>query len=233
VNAARAIVVLLAAAALACASPCSAAPAPDDPRAIAASVAHELRVQDSLPGDPSRTQTRGNAEGSAGTPSAPPPSVHPGTLSPALGWIALAFAAVFLAAMVFDAFASRRRSSALAKLTASEGVATPGAPRSALQVSLASADELAAAGRYTEAIHQLLSDAVAMLRRRVGPELSDALTSREIVRTLRLPDAERSALGEMVRRVEHTWFAQRVAAREDYDAVRASFRVFTPGAGAA
>jgi hypothetical protein len=48
------------------------------------------------------------------------------------------------------------------------------------------------------------------------------------VRVLALPVAERDALREIVARVERTWFAQRLAALEDYDAVRASCAVFAP-----
>jgi hypothetical protein len=213
---------------------CTAASAGPDPRTAAATVAHELGVQDRLPsenGPPPRARHDESDWGPGADAPAPAPGASAGGFAQILLWAALAFVAVFVLATVLDAFTGRR---AGARMHERSGDAdeTAGARAATPRGSLATADELAAAGRYTEAIHQLLSDALATLRRRIGGELSDALTSREILRTTKLRAPEQDALGAIVARVEQTWFAQRTAAAEDYDAVRASFRIFS-GAEAA
>lgn len=206
-----------------------------DPRTTAATVAHDLGVQDQLPsqtGPPPRARRDESDWGpSGGGAPAPGPGASAGGFSQFLLWTALAFVVVFVLATVLDALRGRRGSAPVHERSGDSGEAA-GARAATPRGSVASADELAAAGRYTEAIHQLLSDALAMLRRRIGGELSDALTSREILRMTKLRAAEQDALGAIVARVEQTWFAQRTAAAEDYDAVRASFRIFS-GAEAA
>ncbi len=208
--------------AVALAPTASGATTAPDPRAVAASVAHELGVQDRLPSEDSSRRVSDGSSGPAA--SAPAPSIRPGNASVVLVWAAAIFAAIFLGVTLFDGLSDRRRRTRTAFM-AEEGATST--HRARARASLSTADELAAAGRYTEAIHQLLADAVALLRRRIGAELSDALTSREIVRTVRLPEAERNALRDIVTRVEQTWFAQRLAAVDDYAAVRASFGIFT------
>jgi hypothetical protein len=204
-----------------------------DPRAVAASVSHDLHVQDRLPSDDRPWNARetstdggdwgGAAAGGGGSQSA---DLQWGVIFIVLGAVAAAGLAVLLLPAV-PGFAGGRRSHDAAHQR--EPSARTGAPSHQV---LASADELAAAGRYTEAMHQLLADALAVLRKRLDAELSDALTSREILRALALPQTQQSALRDMIARVEQTWFAQRAAALADYDAVRASFQAFT-GAGTA
>lgn len=217
---------MLFAAVLAHPAACRAAQSGPDPRAVAASVAHGLHVQDRLPSDDGGAWNGGETRIDGG---AAPGSG--GSQSPGLpwGWILLgigAFAAVcvivFVIAVLLEPVSDRRR-----LRDGDAGERAPPASRTSPGEVLASADELAAAGRYTEAMHQLLSDALAVLRRRLDAELSDALTSREILRALTLQPPQQSALRDMISRVEHTWFAKRTAAAGDYDAVRASFQIFT------
>jgi hypothetical protein len=227
-------VAVLAAAHGAC---CEAASgAPGDPRTTAATVAHDLGVQETLPSessDPPRGRhDESDARSGAGA-AAPAGGATAGAFSQIFLWAALGLVALFVVATLAEALPSRRAANAARARARTEDEEAGGARAGTPLRSLATADELAAAGRYTEAIHQLLSDALAVLRRRIGGELSDALTSREILRMTKLRDAEHDALGTIVARVERTWFAQRLAAAEDYDAVRASFRVFSgTGAGA-
>lgn len=225
----RLVVCLLLAVVLAQPAACRAAPSAADPRAVAASVAHGLHVQDRLPSDNGTWnggETRidgGAAPGSGGSQS---PDLPWGWILLALGAFGAACVVVFLVATLIEPMRERQR---LGDGDAGERV--PGAARASAREVLASADELAAAGRYTEAMHQLLSDALAVLRRRLDTELPDALTSREILRALTLQPPQQSALRDMISRVEHTWFAKRTAAVADYDAVRASFQIFTTAAG--
>jgi hypothetical protein len=90
------------------------------------------------------------------------------------------------------------------------------------EVVLGAADELARDGRYVEAMHVLLLQALAEMRRRLG-EFADSLTSREILRHARLSPAGAGALRDIVERVERTHFGLRPAAEADYQACRASF----------
>ena len=88
---------------------------------------------------------------------------------------------------------------------------------------LGAADELAAAGRFVEAMHVLLLQSLADIRARLDEQFADSLTSREILRSTKLTDAGRAALRDIVGRVEWTYFGEYPAALADYEACRASF----------
>jgi hypothetical protein len=91
------------------------------------------------------------------------------------------------------------------------------------EVVLGAADELAAQGRFVEAMHVLLLQALAEIRRRLEEEFADSMTSREILRSKQLSDELRRPLRDVVARVEWTYFGEHPAARDDYLACRASF----------
>jgi hypothetical protein len=90
-------------------------------------------------------------------------------------------------------------------------------------VALAAADELATEGRYAEAMHVLLLRGLADIRARLDEPFADSLTSREILRSPRLPEDVRTSLRDVVSRVEWTYFGEHPAEREDYLACRESF----------
>jgi hypothetical protein len=85
------------------------------------------------------------------------------------------------------------------------------------------ADELAGEGRYVEAMHILLLNALAEIRRRVGEHFADSLTSREILRRANLPGEGRVLLRDLITRVELSYFGAYPAERDDYLACRRSF----------
>jgi len=187
-------------------------------------------VQDQLPSHHVRTliadgETSAGSAGSTADVAAPMGSVF--TM---FGWVALAAAVAFIVVSLGATLLDRR---ALPVRAPRAGGAAGDEAAATSRRVLISADELAAAGRYTEAIHQLLADALATLRRRIDDDLSDALTSREILRTVALQPLQRGALHDMIARVEETWFAQRTAASDDYAAVRTSFETFATGSPAA
>ena len=97
-----------------------------------------------------------------------------------------------------------------------------GGPRPA-EVVLEAADDLAAQGRFVEAMHVLLLQALADIRRRLDEEFADSLTSREILRSRQLSEVLRRPLREVIGRVEWTYFGGHSADRDDYLACRASF----------
>ncbi len=88
---------------------------------------------------------------------------------------------------------------------------------------LGAADELAAAGRFVEAMHVLLLQGLAEIRQRLDEQFADSLTSREILRSTRLSEAGRTSLRDIIHRVELTYFGQRPATLPDYVACRTSF----------
>ena len=90
-------------------------------------------------------------------------------------------------------------------------------------VVLAAADELAREGRYAEAMHVLLLRCLADIRARLDEPFADSLTSREILRSTRLPDNARDSLRDVVGRVEWTYFGEYPAGQDDYAACRTSF----------
>jgi hypothetical protein len=90
-------------------------------------------------------------------------------------------------------------------------------------VALGAADELAAAGRFAEAMHVLLLQALAEIRRQLDEDFADSMTSREILRSNRLSDDIRHPLRDVVSRVEWTHFGEHDAAEPDYFACRSSF----------
>jgi hypothetical protein len=99
------------------------------------------------------------------------------------------------------------------------GAATPGDQG----VILEAADELAAAGRFMEAMHMLLLQGLAHMRQRLDEQFSDSLTSREILHRASLPETARASLRDVVTRVELTYFGKHPAALADYIACRESF----------
>jgi hypothetical protein len=90
-------------------------------------------------------------------------------------------------------------------------------------VIIEAADELAAHGRFVEAMHLLLLHGLAHIRARLDQQFSDSLTSREILYSSNLSEAARASLRDVVNRVELTYFGQRPAGLADYTACRESF----------
>lgn len=106
------------------------------------------------------------------------------------------------------------------------GDAAGGTPQAAAAV-MGAADELARQGRFVEAMHVLLLQALAELRRRLDEPFADSLTSREILRRVALSDRGRNSLRDLVARVEWTYFGAYPAAQADYAACRDSYDELT------
>jgi hypothetical protein len=97
--------------------------------------------------------------------------------------------------------------------------------------AMTGADELARQGRFIEAMHRLLLQALSELRERLNEPFADSLTSREILRRATLPRAGQLALRDIVVRVELTYFGARPAEQGDYAACRASFATLAESLG--
>jgi hypothetical protein len=85
------------------------------------------------------------------------------------------------------------------------------------------ADELAAQGRFVEAMHVLLLQGLDEMRMRLDLRFADSLTSREIVGRADAPGDAKTALRDIIRWVELAYFGDHPVDRNDYDACRRSY----------
>ena len=143
------------------------------------------------------------------------------TLPPETVWIAVIVSVIILLYAFRDMIPVLRagRSGTWAEDETAALQAGPRAP----EVVLDAADELAAQGRFVEAMHVLLLQALADIRRRLREEFADSMTSREILRSRQVSDALRRPLRDVISRVEWTYFGGHPAVRDDYLACRTSF----------
>ena len=95
-----------------------------------------------------------------------------------------------------------------------------------IQRPLGDAEELAARGEYTEAIHTLLLRTLQELVRSAAVRVSPAMTSREILARVPLLADAREALAGLITAVEITHFGGDQATHEDYARCRAQFQKF-------
>jgi hypothetical protein len=142
-------------------------------------------------------------------------------LPPVTLWIVIAIA-IGVLLYAFRDLVPAWRSRAGAAWAEQEGTAGETAPGNQAVV-IEAADELAARGRFVEAMHMLLLHGLAHLRQRLDRQFSDSLTSREILHSTDLPEAARASLRDVVSRVELTYFGKQPAGLADYTACRESF----------
>jgi hypothetical protein len=172
------------------------------PRAAAEQAIRRLGLQTELPHDPESQPLRI-------------------TLPPQAIWLMAAIGIALLLYMFRDmlpalGFAPRGEVEA-----AEEGIA--GTVARPPEEVLAAADDLAYQGRFVDAMHVLLLQGLADIRRHLGEQFADSLTSREILRSTKLSEAGRGPLRDIIARVEWTYFGKHPAEREDYLACRTSF----------
>ncbi len=183
------------------AAPAAAAPAPSQAEQ-AQRILKDGGYQTSLPTDP---------------PPAEPMNFSLGWLGPLLRilvWAALVLAISVALAWLAARLGGRSRDAALEEASAP----------AALDVPLESAERLAAAGRFAEAIHALLLETLAALSR--AAQLTPSLTSREILARVPLPERARQALGGLVLAVEVSRFGGVPAGEGDYRACLERFHAF-------
>ncbi len=159
-------------------------------------------------------------------PKAPP---DPATLHLPLGpvelllrlllWGAIAVLAFLAIAWLVRRLAPGARDVEVAEPAAAAPVAIP----------IASAEALAAEGRFGEAIHALLLETLEALSR--AARLAPSLTSREIVERVPLPPAARDALGGLVAAVEVSWFGGAEPGEAEYRGCLERFHAFADAFG--
>jgi hypothetical protein len=92
-----------------------------------------------------------------------------------------------------------------------------------LRARLDSADQEAGGGDWASAIHILLLTSIDLLRRRVGQNVPDAMTSRELVGEAKLPDQVREDFAALVAAAEVCHFGGRAADRSLYERCRGHY----------
>lgn len=85
------------------------------------------------------------------------------------------------------------------------------------------AESYAEAGNYAEAMHILLLQSLAEMRRRLDMSIASSLTSREIYARVTLSDESRQALDDIISRVEISYFGDHKPERDEYIACRESY----------
>jgi hypothetical protein len=198
----RLLIVTVAVSALAVEARPLAAQTPQEIQKVAEQAMQRLHLQTELPREAEKTRTRFAIE-----------------LPPEAIWLVIAVAMGVLVYSLRDMLPNWRLSGGAA--WTAEGDLSGNAKASTPAVVLSTADELASQGRFVEAIHVLLLQGLANIRQ--GQQFADSLTSREILRTAKLPDAGRASLRDIINRVELTYFGEHPAALPDYVACRASF----------
>jgi hypothetical protein len=148
----------------------------------------------------------------------------PRALDLPLGWLdvllrVLLWGALAALAVLAVAWLARRLRGAPADVLLEEG-----APAAPVAIQAESAEALAEAGRFADAIHALLLDTLEALSR--AARLAPSLTSREIVAGARLPAPAREALEGLVLAVERSRFGGAAAGAEDYRACLGRFHAF-------
>jgi Domain of unknown function (DUF4129) len=208
-------------------TPCHAAD-PAQVRQAAATVARDLDVQQKLPTDSSSSEEaeagrsrKGSPDGMDGADIGPPSEVWT-VVQYAILAIAVVAAASWLGVWFSESYLQRRRSGAIALSAPDEISAAPLDPAQALAL----ADQMAAAGRYGPAMHQVWLAAVATITPTLGTPAADSLTSWELLRAVQLHAPQRQALREVVTRVDRAWFGRQPANLADYQAVRGSYQTF-------
>jgi hypothetical protein len=77
------------------------------------------------------------------------------------------------------------------------------------------ADDLARQGYYGEAMHVLLLKSLNEIRRQLGISFAVSLTSREILRRVKLPEIGHQSLTAIIASVERTYFGGQPAGQND------------------
>ncbi|MCB9832750.1 MAG: hypothetical protein H6807_09770 [Planctomycetes bacterium] len=147
-------------------------------------------------------------------------SVDLGPILEFLGKLLLAVAVLVIIGLVVTNLADRRRRRRRQAEAASASATLKSVD---LRVDMAEVESLAAAGRYSEAIHLLLLRTIGELVRLARVEIRRAWTSREIAGRIPLEDEPRADLHDLVHRAELGHFAERPSEPQDYAAARAAF----------
>ncbi len=214
--------------------PALAEPSDDEITAAVEEVLANNRFQTELPGAPEPEEAEAEPEPSDWRFDLPDGVLG---LARLLMWLLVGAGALLLVIFVVNEVSSfglrrRARSSQPEEPVTPAGTASTG---NGSALSLDEADRLAREGRYAEALHMLLLDCFAQLRRlRFDAVIAPSLTSRELARRLTLPDSSSRALSAIVSAVELSHFGGRMPGEDDYQRCRQDYlQIAHDSAGAA
>jgi hypothetical protein len=179
------------------------------------------RYQQALPGQEQTElpQRRSRSVLPSGPLEAPVPMPESGVNRLAWGllWAMLVLMLGYLVMWAFQEFRSLRRQAARLTATGDAGSAAAAGEKERYPTL---ADQLAAGGRFTEAVHALLVDALLSLERTQKVTIHPSTTSREVIRQLAGDGGVLSLLTTLVVAVEHSLFAGMSISRDDYQRCR-------------
>jgi hypothetical protein len=179
-----------------------------------------LGIQTEFPAEPSPRENEGYAV--RGSPASPM-QVSPMAASTML-WIALG---VFLVVVLLTGHQNLRIQSKGNKGELRNGRTRTDEVRARMDVAREESDVLAERGDYAGAMHVLLLKSVEEMRRRLDLSIAQSLTSREILARSGLDADAGTCLGDIIQRVEISWFGLHLPDADDYARCRVSFVALT------
>jgi hypothetical protein len=153
----------------------------------------------------------------------PPPRLWHIDLGPFVNYLLIGLVVVVVVIVVLRLMSGEWTLARRAEPPAPEQQVPGTARREQLRERLQSADREAVAGDWASAIHILLLTSIDLLRRRVGQDVPDAMTSRELVGEARLPAQAREDFAALVAAAELCHFGGRAADRPLYDRCRTHY----------
>ena len=165
----------------------------------------------------------------------PPPRLWHIDLGPFVNYLLIGLVVVVLAILVLRLMSGEWTLRHRMEPPAPEQQVPGTARREQLRERLQSADREAVAGDWASAIHILLLTSIELLRRRVGQDVPDAMTSRELVGEARLPAESREDFAALVAAAEVCHFGGRAADQSLYERCRGHYERLwgmAPGAAA-
>ncbi len=150
----------------------------------------------------------------------------PDSLARILMWVAIAVFAAVVVMTILDNLKFGKRFND----PDGEGLAADISPQET-QIRMVKAhdeaESYADAGNYAEAMHILLLQSLAEMRRRLDMSIASSLTSREIYARVALSGESREALDDIIGRVEISYFGDHKPERDEYIACRDSYMRLT------
>lgn len=212
---------------------CIAAAAPHDPsevRQAAGAVSKELGVQSRLPNSSGTESPEARRERDTGIGSDSISIPAPAAVFTLLQWVLIAIAAVAILALLAIVLREQLDPQSRREVSGASPEPDVEIPPTDPRALLARADELAAGGRYAEAMHCVLLAAMASIGGGQPQKSADSLTSWELLRAATLAPLQLQLLRDLVMCVERAWFGKRPAEAADYRYVRGRFDQFASAA---
>lgn len=183
-------------------------------------------IQDRLPGDPTSDDS---PQGRAQKAPVPAQALAKPTLSPMASSIGGAVDMVFwmivitLGIVGADQLRQYLPSWEILSDDAAEGSSALKGGGEETGLPLNVADDLARSGRFAEAMHYLLLQALIVMAPKGGKPMDRSLTSRELLGQMEASDIHRSAFKILIESVERAWFGEYPAHADDYAQCRGVF----------